>query len=124
LFVLDKPAAAGTTTSGPGDPTAITAKEILVVTTPKTARIGTVVTSVTSDSMTIKVKGKAVTISTAGAKVSKTVPGKRTNLTAGAHVLIRTLLGPAPKKQPNKPARKRQAIALHILVLPAASPFA
>ena len=116
LFVLDKGAAA-TATSGK------TAKEVIIVSGTAKRRFGTVVFSATPSSMTFKVKGKSVTISTTGAKISTTIPGKKTDLTAGKHVLIRSFLKAAPKKKPRKVFVKRQIIAVEILILPAASAF-
>ena len=123
LFALDQGAAnARTTTAGAGPRQA---KEIIIVGGTGKARLGTVVASVTSSSITFKVKTKTVTFSTVGTKISKTIPGKRTNLTAGTHVLIKTFLPPAPKKKAKKKSFfKRQVIAIEILVLPATSAFA
>jgi hypothetical protein len=81
------------------------------------------VTAATADSMSFKVGGKTITVSTAGAKVSKTVAGTRTNLTAGTHVLIKTYLPPAAKKTAKKVYIKRLPIAVEIVVLPAGSAF-
>jgi hypothetical protein len=122
LFVAAKPAAGSTTTGGGAS--VLTVKEVIIVSGTGKGRLGTVVTSATPDSMTIKVKGKSVTVSTAGAKITKTVPGKPADLVAGAHVLIKTYLAPAPKKRPKNAPAKRQAIATEIVVLPATSAFA
>jgi hypothetical protein len=122
LFVLEK-LPAGTTTTG-DTPLELKAKEVIIVNGTGKRRLGQTVTAATSDSMSLKVKGKTVTISTAGAKVTQTVAGKRTNLTAGVHVLIRKLLPPAPKKKPKKVYVKRRVIAVEILLVPKTSAFA
>jgi hypothetical protein len=120
LFALEK-RSAGTTTTG-DTPVEAKATEIIVVT--GTGRLGTTVSAVTSDSMSFKVNGKTVTVSTVGAKVTKTVPAQRSRLTAGAHVLVRQYLSPAPKKKPKKAHVKRQVIAVEILLVPVTSAFA
>jgi RNase P/RNase MRP subunit p29 len=122
LFVLEK-RSAGTTTTG-GTAIEVKATEIIVVSGTAKGRLGQTVSAVTSDSMTFKAYGKTVTVSTAGAKVTTTVPAKRSRLTAGAHVLVRRFLAPAPKKKSKKARVKRHVIAVEILLVPATSAFA
>ncbi|HTK17265.1 MAG TPA: hypothetical protein VL769_12785 [Acidimicrobiia bacterium] len=110
-----------------------TAKAILIVSGLQQGRLGSLVRSVTSDSMTFKLpNGKSLTISTAGARVSKTIPSTRAKLVAGQHVLIRWQPFAAPAKQKaKKPAkkkapviRKRQRVATEIVAVSATSAFA
>jgi RNase P/RNase MRP subunit p29 len=122
LYVLEK-RSAGTTTTG-GAAVEVKATEIIVVSGSAKSRLGQTVSAVTSDSMSFKVYGKTVTVSTAGAKVTKTVPAKRSRLTAGAHVLIGRFFPPATKKKAKKAKVKRQVIAVEILLVPATSAFA
>jgi hypothetical protein len=107
------------------------AKEVLVVTGTRKARMGSLVTSVTADSMTFKLKnGKALTISTVGATVSKTIPSTRAKLVPGQHVLIKwfppgaAAKKPTNKKTPVRAPRKLQRIAVEIVAVPAPSAFA
>jgi hypothetical protein len=92
-------------------------------------RLGSPVASATADSMTfVFPNGKAVTISTTGAKIVQTFPGKKVNLTVGKRVMVRSILGPAPKKTKKKKkagglAAVRKRVALEVVVLPAASAF-
>jgi hypothetical protein len=110
-----------TTKRGP-----LTASEIIIVTGTRKGRVGVPVSSVTADSMTFKLpSGRPLTISTAGARVVKTIPGKKVNLAAGKHVLVQWFLTPAKKKAKNaKKAPVRSRIALEIVVLPVATTFA
>jgi hypothetical protein len=137
LFKLDgfttaRPTTTGTSTSATGAAPAVTytAKAILIVTGSQPARLGSLVKSVTSDSMTFKLpSGKLLTISTAGAHVSKTIPSTSATLVAGQHVLVRWLPFAVPAKQKTKkqaavPARKLQRIALEIVAVSASSAFA
>jgi hypothetical protein len=124
----------GTTTTGATPTVTYTAKAILIVSGFQQGRLGSLVRSVTSDSMTFKLpSGKSLTISTAGAKVSKTVPSTRAKLFAGQHVLVKWLFFAAPAKQKAKQqtkkktpvlARKRQRIATEIVAVTATSAFA
>jgi hypothetical protein len=124
----------GTAAAGATGAIAYTAKAILIVTGPQPARLGSLVKSVTSDSMTFKLpSGKLLTISTAGARVSKTIPSTRAKLVAGQHVLVKWLRSAAPAKQKAKQpakkkapvlARKRQRIATEIVAVAATSAFA
>jgi hypothetical protein len=142
LFVLGRntpttpTTAAGTATSGTGTPTtavgrpAFAAKSILIVSGTLGIRMGSIVTSVTPDSMTFKSpNGKSVTMSTVGAHVSKTTPATKALLTAGQHVLVRTYLPPvkkAAKPKQGKKARvvRRTRLALEVVILPTPSAFA
>jgi hypothetical protein len=124
----------GTGTTATGAPPTVTyvAKAVLIVSGTKEGRLGSLVRSVTSDSMTLKLlSGKSLTISTVGATVSKTIPSTRAKLVAGQHVLIKWLPFFAPVKQKAKQQtkkalvpRKRQRIATEIVVVPASSAFA
>jgi hypothetical protein len=127
-------AAAPTTGTGAPTPTtaakpALHAKSVLII-SGIGPRIGSVVSSVTPDSMTFKAaNGKTVTISTFGAHISKTIPVTKALLKAGQHVLVRSRLGPVPKKTKKvkgKKARpvKRSRLALEIVILPTPSAFA
>jgi len=114
---------AGTATSaGTSAPPALPAKEILIVSGPSAVRMGSLVTSVTSDSMVFKGRnGRSVTISTVGAVVRKTVPATKAKLTAGSHVLVRAFFAAAATKKvgAKKKARaKRVRVAVEIVVLP------
>ena len=138
LFVLDgfrttqatTTKGTGTTASGASGPVTFVAKAVLIVTGPQKARLGSLVSSVTADSLTIKLpSGKSLTISTAGAKVSKTIPSTRAKLVAGQHVLIKWFpLAPKPqakkKKAPARAPAKLQRIAVEIVAVPATSAFA
>jgi hypothetical protein len=141
LFVLVKKtttttaAAAGATgssssgaTSAPATATAA-AKEIVVVSANgQKGRLGSVVTAVTSDSMTIKgSRGKVVTISTVGAKIEKTARGTRSSLVKGTRVIVRTYQGRAVRRKvKGKKARlvKPPRAAVEIVVLPSGTAFA
>jgi len=126
--------AAGTPTGATGAPTpaakpVLGAKSVLII-SGTGPRIGSVVASVTPDSMTFKsANGKTVTISTFGAHISKTIPSTKALLKAGQHVLVRSRLGPVPKKAKKvrgKKARpvRRPRLALEIVILPTPSAFA
>jgi len=111
-------------------PSSLTATEIIVVNGADNVRLGSVVESVTANSMTFVLpNGKPLTISTAGAKIVQTIPGTKANLTVGKRVLVRSLLGPAPKKtkktkkKPGGLVAIRKRVALEIVILPAASAF-
>ncbi|MDQ1466805.1 MAG: hypothetical protein QOH10_1220 [Actinomycetota bacterium] len=139
VFVLGVSAAVPTTTKGTGTRTTkgtrraitLSAKEILVVTGTRKARMGSLVTAVTADSMTFKLKnGKSLTISTVGATVSRTIPSTRAKLVPGQHVLIKwfplraAAKKPTNKKTPVRAPRKLQRIAVEIVAVPAPSAFA
>jgi hypothetical protein len=121
---LTSSSAAPTTTTTRLGP--LTAKEVIIVTGARKARAGLVVSSVTADSMTFAFPNGRVTISTTGAKIVKTIPGKPVNLAAGKHVAIQWYLPPAVKKakKAGKAAPVRLRIALEIVVLPVATAFA
>ena len=130
LFVLTRKATAGTGSSAPAAGGTASAKEIVIVTANGLkGRLGSVVTAVTSDSMTVKgVGGKTVTISTVGAKIEKTAAGKRTALATGAHVIVRTYQAKAVRVKAHGRVKahlvKPPRIAVEIVVLPAATAFA
>lgn len=112
----------GTTTTGAK--TTPTAAEIIVVTGTQKGRLGSVVTSVTADSMTLKGAKGPVTISTVGARILKTTRGARTNVAAGRRVIISAFLPKAPKKpKKTKKAAVRRLVALEIVVLPRVNAF-
>jgi hypothetical protein len=117
---------ATSTTTKPGP---LTASEIIIVTGTRKNRAGAPVSSVTANSMTFKLpNGRPLTISTAGARVVRTIPGKRVNLATGKHVLVQWFHTPPLKKAKNaknaKKAPVRFRIALEIVVLPVATTFA
>jgi len=120
----------GLTSSSAGAPTTrpspVTAKEVVVVTGSSAARAGAVVASVTANSMTFSVGKSSVTILTTGARILKTIPAKRVDLTVGKHVLVRAFLPPAPKKKATKAKKAvapRRRIALEIVILPLNTAF-
>jgi hypothetical protein len=141
LFVLDgfrtvQPTTTkgtGTTATGSARTVTFVAKAVLIVTGTK-ARLGSLVSSVTADSLTIKLpSGKSLALSTAGAKVSKTIPSTRAKLVAGQHVLVKWLPFALPKKAAKTkttkkkaavPARKFQRLAIEIVAVSASSAFA
>jgi hypothetical protein len=124
----------GTGATGAASAARYTAKAILIVSGLQPGRLGSLVRSVTADSMTFKLpSGKLLTISTAGARVSKTIPSTRAKLVAGQHVLVKWLFFAAPAKQKAKQqtkkktpglARKRQRVATEIVAVAATSAFA
>jgi hypothetical protein len=124
----------GTTAKGAAPAVTYTAKAILIISGTQKGRLGSLVRSVTADSMTFKLPtGKSLTVSTAGARVSKTIPATRAKLVAGQHVLIRWLYFAVPakqkatqtKKKKKAPVlRKRQRIATEIVAVAATSAFA
>jgi hypothetical protein len=122
LFALEPRSTSTTNTSD--TPKEFKATEVIIVNGTAKTRLGSEVSAATADSMSLKVNGKTVTVSTAGAKVTQSVPGTATNLTAGAHVLIKKFLVPKPKKKPKKAYLKRRPIAVEILVVPKTSAFA
>jgi hypothetical protein len=117
------PATTGTATKTTAAKTTPTAKEIVILTA-KTG-MGTLVGSVTANTMTLKLQGgKTVTISTGGAKIEKTTPGPKTNITKGRRVFVRSYLLPAPKrKRKTKRPVTRRRVALEIVVLPVGTAF-
>ena len=140
LFVLKAKAAGTPTTKATGTATGapgavvFSAKSVLIVSGIQKARLGSLVSSVTANSMTFKLpNGKSLTISTAGAKVSKTIPSTRAKLVAGQHVLVKWLPFALPKKAAKTkttkkkaavPARKFQHLAIEIVAVSASSAFA
>lgn len=107
-------------------PVPATAKEIVVVTGTRATRAGAVVASVTANSMTFNLGGGSLTVLTTGARILKTIPGKRVDLATGKRVLVRAYLPPAVKK--TKKAKKaaavvRRRIALEIVILPLDTAF-
>jgi hypothetical protein len=121
--VTSSSAGAPTPTTGPSP---VTAKEIVVVTGSRATRAGAVVASVTANSMTFKVGGRSVTVLTTGARILKTIPAKRVDLTVGKHVLVRSLLAPAAKKTTKTKKAAvvpRRRIALEIVILPLNTAF-
>jgi hypothetical protein len=140
LFVLKPNAAGPGTTKGTATGTGATgatasfllaAKSVLIVTGTK-ARLGSLVSSVTANAMTFKLpNGKSLAISTAGAKVSKTIPSTQAKLVSGQHVLVKWVPFTLPakptkgkKKKAAVPARKLQRIAIEIVAVSASSAFA
>ena len=129
---LTSSSASGTTTAT-SRPSSLTAKEIIVVSGSDKVRLGAVVRSVTADSMTFVLpNGKPLTISTTGARIVKTIPGKKVNLTVGKRVVVRSFQQPAAKKTTKTPTTKKKAgglaavrkrIALEIVILPVNSAF-
>lgn len=107
------------TTTTAGTATATTANEIILVTGTGNFRLGRLVASVTSNSITLtNPLGKSTTISTAGAKILKTVRATKADLTTGRLVIVRTLLSP-PKKTTKPGVLTRVLLAYEVLVLPA-----
>ena len=133
LFAVKPAAAAPSTTAGSAPSTTAkaaggpTATEIVIVTGTLRGRPGSVVSAVTPDSMTFKARnGGTVKVSTIGAKVLKTIPGTRADLTANRPVLVQSYIAaPAkkPKKAGNAAAAPRRRIAVEIVVLPLATAF-
>jgi len=121
------PAPSTTTKPGP-----LTGRDNGIVTGTRKSSAGGPGSSVTADSMTFKLpNGRPLTISTAGARVVKTIPGKKVNLATGKHVRVQWFLTrpqkPAKNAKNAKNAKKKPVrfrIALEIVVLPVATTFA
>jgi hypothetical protein len=121
---------ASTATTGASNPTVSTAgaaspavaQQIIVVSGKATFRLGRTVTSVTAGSITYRLdSGKALTVSTAGATILKTVKGTKANLQKGRRVFARTFLSaPKPTKTPG--VLKRVLSVSEVIVLPAGRP--